>query len=100
MVLRKLKPLQARASAARAGSVAEASARSLVPSASELGEVFLGASKSAMTPVAGQKANVLLSVLQYNDEAGIYGTTFSDGDMKVIHCLHEQKPFVFFQFWR
>ena len=91
MGLKKLTPLQARASAARAGSVAEETARSLVPSASELGKVFVGASKSAMTPVAGQKANVLLSVLQYNDEAAIYGNVFSDGGMKVIHCLHEQE---------
>ena len=39
-------------------------------------------------------------MLQYNNDATIYGANFSDGDLKVIHCLHEQKPSVFFQFWR
>ena len=59
MGLKKLTPSQARMSASRAGSAARATARSLVPSASGIGEVFVGANQPAKTPVAGKKADVL-----------------------------------------
>ena len=79
MGLKKLEPSQARTSAARAGSAAGGTARSLVPSASELGEVFVGANQPAPTTVPGKKADVLLSVLQYNNDATIYGANFQKG---------------------
>ncbi len=70
---------------------------STVPSASEIGEVFVGKTNSSQGSIA-KTANVLLSVLPYNDEATLYGNFFPEGPMSVIHCLHEQKPPVFWQF--
>ena len=70
---------------------------STVPSASEIGDVFVGKTNSSQGSIA-KTVNVLLSVLPYNDEATLYGNYFPEGPMSVIHCLHEQKPSVFWQF--
>ncbi len=70
-------------------------ARSVVPTAAQLGEVFVG-TKSTNTGIS-PKADVILSVLKYNEQASVYGTVFSEVDMKVIHCLRDQRPSVFYR---
>ena len=72
-------------------------AGSAVPSAAQLGEVFV-AKKFTSTGIS-PKADVVLSVLKYNEQASVYSSVFSEVDMKVIHCIHDQRPSVFHRFY-
>ena len=72
-----------------AGTVTVETARSGVP---------MGTWKNLTTEVILANSDVKLSVLKYNEEGSLYGSLFPAGDMRVIHCFHEQKPSVFFQF--
>ena len=90
MGVRKLPVAKTNDSAgASAGST---QANKLVPSAADLGEVFTGANYKAKSEAISQKADIILSVLKYNEEASLYVPMFSEGAMNVIHCLHNQKP--------
>ena len=71
-------------------------ARSVVPTAAQLGEVFVG-TKSTNTGIS-PKADVIVSVLKYNEQASLYGSVFSEVDMKDIHLIHDQRPSVFSSF--
>ena len=51
-------------------------ARSVVPSAAQLGEVFVGATKKSTNTEISTKADVMLSVLKYNEQAIVYGSFF------------------------
>ena len=64
-----------------------------VPRASELGDVFLSPKRSSAG--SSQTSDVVLCVLQYATEASMFGSMFAEGDLKVIHLLHEQGPSVF-----
>ena len=65
-----------------------------VPIAADLGEVHVGTSKKTNDRFL-PKADVKLSMLKYNEEGSLYGVLFPAGDMRVIHCFHEQRPSVF-----
>ena len=67
------------------------------PTAAQLGEVFVG-TQSTNTGIS-TKADVILSVLKYNEQASLCGSVFSEVDMKVIHLIHEQRPSVFHRFY-
>ena len=68
------------------------------PCASELGTTFIGSSSSHVKGTgSAEKADVKLIVMKYNNDGNIYGVQFRAIPMKVIHCLHPQRPSVWYK---
>ena len=66
------------------------------PSAAELGAVFAGSSGSRELS-SQEKADVELMIPVYNSDGSIYGAIFEAEETMVMHCLHRQKPNVWYK---
>ena len=69
----------------------------VTPSAAELGSVFTGSSGGRDTSSLQEKADVELMIPVYNSDGSIFGALFEAEETMVVHCLHRQKPNVWYK---